>query len=103
MAGKKYDGVIEAVRYAQDGKISTVRVYERRGAIFTDRLLLSRQALIEELKSGKVYVTGRRKALLASTFDVSGRIRLLKTDGQEYVVGGNEATAGDRLPGVPLF
>ncbi len=103
MAGKKFDGVIEAVRYAQDGKISTVRVYERRGAIFTDRLLLTRQALIEELKSGKVYVTGHREEFLAGTFDVSGRVRLLKTDGKEYVVGGNEATAGDRLPGVPLF
>ncbi len=103
MAIKKYDGVIEAVRYAQDGKISTVRVYERRGPIFTDRLLLTRQALIDELKSGKVYVAGRRKPLLASTFDVMGRVRLHKSDGREYVAGESETAAGDRLPGVPLF
>ncbi|HWT84083.1 MAG TPA: hypothetical protein VN648_35470 [Candidatus Methylomirabilis sp.] len=103
MAGKKYDGVIEAVRYAPDGKISTVRVYERRGPTFSDRLLLTREALIDRLKSGKIYVTGQRKALLASTFEVSGRVRILKNDGQEYVVGENETAAGDRLPGVPLF
>ena len=103
MAGKKYDGVIEAVRYAPDGKISTVRVFERRGPIFSDRLLLNRQALVERLKSGKIFVIGRRKALLASTFEVSGRVRLLKNDGQEYIVGENETAAGDRLPGAPLF
>ncbi len=103
MAGKKYDGVIEAVRYAPDGRISTVRVYERHGAVFTDRLLLSRDALIERLKSGKVFVAGRRKPYLASTFDVFERVRLRKSDGGEIVASENETADHDQLKDVPLF
>jgi hypothetical protein len=103
MAGKKYDGVIEAVRYAPDGRISTVRVYERHGAVFTDRLLLGREALIDRLKSGKVFVAGQRKPYLASTFDVFGRVRLLQKDGQEIVASENETTDHDHLKDVPLF
>jgi hypothetical protein len=38
---KKFDGVIEAVRY-KDGQIEVVRTFERRGAAFTDRLMLNR-------------------------------------------------------------
>ena len=34
MAKLKFDGLIEAVRYAPDGKIILVRAYERRGATF---------------------------------------------------------------------
>jgi len=34
MAQAKYDGVIEAVRYAPAGRISLVRAYERRGPTF---------------------------------------------------------------------
>jgi hypothetical protein len=103
MAVNQFDGVVEAVRYAPDGKISSVRVYERRGPIFSDRLLLTRPALVERLKSGKVFVAGQRKTSLASTFDVYGRLRLVQNDGQDVVV--NEAQAGncDRLKDVPLF
>ena len=103
MAGKKYDGVIEAVRYAPDGRISTVRVYERHGPVFTDRLLLSREALVDRLKSGKVFVAGRRKPYLASTFDVFNRVRLLQNDGQEIVASENETADHDQLKDVPLF
>jgi hypothetical protein len=38
---KKFDGVIEAVRY-KDGQIEVVRAFERRGSAFTDRVMLNR-------------------------------------------------------------
>ena len=41
-----------------DGSILLVRVYERRGATFSDRVLLSRQALLDRLKKGKKFVVG---------------------------------------------
>jgi hypothetical protein len=103
MAGNRYDGVVEAVRYSADGKISAVRVYERRGPIFSDRLVLTRLALVERLKSGKVFVAGQRIAQLASTFNVSGRIRLVQNDGQDVVVNEDRAGDRDRLKDVPLF
>ncbi len=33
---KKFDGVIEAVRY-KNGQIAVVRAFERRGTTFSDR------------------------------------------------------------------
>ena len=59
----KFDGVIEAVRY-RGGKIELVRAYERRGATFSDRVLLDRAALLDRLKKGKRFVTGQRTELL---------------------------------------
>ena len=48
----KFDGVIEAVRY-KSGKIEVVRAYERRGATFSDHVLLDRKELLERLRGGK--------------------------------------------------
>lgn len=103
MAGHKFDGVIEAVRYAPPGTIQTVRVYERRGAIFSDRLLLSRQALVDQLKSGKVFMAGQRMESLAGTFEVSKRVRLVKQDGKDVILSDGQAADHDQLQGVPLF
>ena len=45
MARKTIDGVIEAVRYSPDGAISVVRTYQRRGAVWSDHILLGRKEL----------------------------------------------------------
>ena len=50
---KKFDGVIEAVRYNPDGQIALVRGYELRGVTYSDRVLLDRNTLVERLKEGK--------------------------------------------------
>jgi hypothetical protein len=98
MARVKYDGVIEAVRYAPDGKIMLARVYERRGATFSDRVLLDRPALVEKLKKGLKFVTGQREALLASTFETAKSVQLLG----ESITTGNGGEH-DLLEDVPLF
>ena len=46
---KKFDGVIEAVRY-KNGQIEVVRAFERRGAAFTDRIMLNRKEFLERIK-----------------------------------------------------
>ena len=66
---KKFDGVIEAVRY-KNGQIEVVRTFERRGAAFTDRIMLSRKEFLDRVKKGKKYVVGKRKEFLAGSFDV---------------------------------
>jgi hypothetical protein len=98
MAPVKYDGVIEAVRYAPDGKIMLTRVYERRGAAFSDRVLLDRPALVERLKKGLKFVTGQREIFLASTFETAKSVQLL---GESITteMGGEH----DLLEDVPLF
>lgn len=98
---QKFDVVIEAVRY-KSGRIELVRGYERRGATFSDRVLLDRKALLEGLKAGKRVVTGQRKEFLAGTFAVERPVKLVGQDGQQVVT---TLTAADRdeLEGVPSF
>ena len=97
----KFDGVIEAVRY-KGGKIELVRAYERRGATFSDRVLLNRKALLERLQSGKHFMTGQRKELLASTFEVEKPVNLSGQDGSQVVTTRTQAEH-DELEGVPIF
>ncbi len=96
---KKLDGVIEAVRYTPDGKIDMVRAYERRGAIYSDYLLIRRAALVEKLKAGKRFTTGTRREFLASTFDVTAEIRY---DSARDVISADPGAERDSLP-APRF
>jgi hypothetical protein len=103
MAKQKYDGVIEAVRYQPDGNIQWVRAYVRRGPVFSDRMLLDRKTLVEQLKAGKNYMVGRRLPLMASSFEVSKTVRLLEKDGQEVIVAGEQGSNRDSLEDVPII
>jgi hypothetical protein len=99
MANKRLDGIIEAVRYSADGKIALVRVYERHGAVWSDHVLLERNALTEQLKQGKRYMIGERKILLGGVFNTGSAVREMEgticTEGQ--------SGAHDLLTGVPVF
>lgn len=97
----KFDGVIEAVRY-RAGKIELVRAYERRGATFSDRVLLDRAALLDRLKEGKLFVTGRRTEFLASTFETGKPVNLVTRDGAMIMTTLAQHDE-DRLEGVPDF
>ena len=97
----KFDGVIEAVRY-KSGKIEVVRAYERRGATFSDHVLLDRKTLLERLKQGKHFVTGQRKEYLASTFDVGKPVNLVVNDNKQVLTTAAQGDH-DELEGVPAF
>ena len=97
----QFDGVIEAVRYTA-GKIDIVRAYERRGATFSDHILLNRKALIERVEQGKRFVIGQRKEFMASTFDVGKPVKLLGKDDQQIITTGDQSER-DELEGVPAF
>ena len=101
MAKQKFDGVVEAVHYKPDGQVDWVRTYLRRGPIFSDYILLDRQTLVEHLKSGKQYVAGRRIPQLASTFEVTNTLHVIRNGGEEILVTGNLQSNRDKLEGVP--
>lgn len=103
MAKSKYDGVVEAVRYGQDGKVDWVRTYLRRGPTWSDYILLDRQALIEYLKAGRNFMVGRRIPLLAGTFEVTVPVRVIQKNGDEILVTGDLQADRDRLDGVPVL
>lgn len=98
---KKIDGVIESVRY-KNGQIVAVRAYERRGFTYSDWLVLDRKTLMERLQNGKQFVTGTRQDLLASTFNLSKSVKLVKADAREFIATHDQATR-DELENVPLF
>jgi hypothetical protein len=103
MKKQKIDGVVECVRYKSNGEVEWVRAYERRGATYSDHLLLKRETLIERLKSGKKFVAGNRTSLMASTFVVTLPVRLFQTGDKEVLVTGDIQSNQDRLEGVPII
>ena len=98
---KKFDGVIEAVRY-KNGQIVTVRAYERRGTAFSDRVLIDRKDLLERIKNGKKFVIGARKEFWAGTFDESKTVQLVTRDGKDFIATRAEAEH-DELESAPVF
>jgi hypothetical protein len=103
MAPKKPDGVIEAVRYNPDGKVSLVRVYERLGSTYADRILLTREQFVQRLKKGKHYLAGERKELMAATFETGAEVRLVVSGDTEVLQTGSGGGDHDDLDPIPLF
>ena len=93
----KFDGLIEAVRYTPEGRINIVRAYERRGATFSDCVILNRSSLVERLKKGQKFMTGVRTAYMGSTFK-TGKYVQLNGD-----VINTSAGSIDKLDEVPTF
>ena len=98
---KKVDGVITAARY-KNGEIVAVRVYERRGATFSDHVFLDRKELLDRLKSGKKFLVGERKELLASTFELGKLVEVSSHNGKEIISTRTEADR-DELEQAPVF
>lgn len=103
MAKVKFDGVIESVRYGPDGRVEYVRVYERRGATFSDWFLLDRQSLIERLKAKKRFYTGRRKEYLASTFELGSQVMYMDRGGDGIITTDAQASDRDLIAYTPVF
>ena len=94
----KPDGVISAVRY-ENGKITLARIFERRGATYSDQLNIPRETLAERLKAGKKFVTGQRVEFHASTFESGKAVNLLASG----VNSTDPNASADRLENTPLF
>jgi hypothetical protein len=102
MAKIKYDGVIEGVRYSSAGQIEMVRIYEKRGFVFSDSILMDRAGLAEKLSQGRQFVTGHRKPYVANMFETGKLVRLACGDNPTI---STKVPAGsqDFLANVPIF
>jgi hypothetical protein len=98
---KKFDGVIEAVRY-KDGQIEVVRAFERRGSAFSDRIMIPRRELLQRIKDGRKFVVGQRKILLAGTFETGKPIQVVSRGGQDFISTRGDADR-DELEQAPVF
>ncbi len=103
MANKiNYDGVLETAHFKPDGQLDWVRVYMRMGTVFTDRIILSRDAFIEQLKKGKRYKVGERIFNMGGKFNVTQPVHLQQQDGRDVIVVGDGNATQDELTGVPV-
>ncbi len=99
---KRADLVLVDARLSQDGqRITVARGYERWGDVWSDLLILDRDALIRRLKDGRRIFTGRLKDL-PGDFDLLARVSL--GDGGGSIRAGSRARSesADDL-GIPLF
>ena len=103
MAKQKLDAVIEAVHLAPDGQIKWVRLYQRRGPTWSDRIIMERNDLIDFLKKGSKVYSGKRIEQMAGTFEVSKPVKLTQKNGLEIVCTDGAQSEKDRLEGVPLI
>ena len=103
MAKAKFDGVVEVVRYKQDGDVDWVRAYVRHGPVFSDHQILDRAALLQQLKAGKKFMSGKRIKSMGASFDVSKALRVLSGGGREVIVTDNPPGSHDDLVGVPII
>jgi len=97
----KFDGIIEAVRY-KNGQITVVRAYERRGATFTDRILIDRKDLLERIQNGKQFLTGARKEFWAGTFEEGKPVKVVSSDGKDFI-STRDSSDHDELEETPVF
>ena len=102
MVDPKIDGVIEAVHYGSNRQISQVRLYERHGAVWSDRILLGRNEMIELLTKGKHFVIGQRRIMMGGKFD-TGKSILYGSSGKRNFTFEDQPDDSDLLPGVPLY
>ena len=98
---KKFDGVIEAVHY-KNGQIVNVRAYERRGATYSDRVLIDRKDLLERIKGGKQFAVGVRKEFFASTFEDAKTVQMVTHAGKEFI-STRAGAEHDELEATPVF
>ena len=98
---KKFDGVIEAVRY-RNGEIEVVRAFQRRGSTYSDWILMPRHELLERLKEGRNFMTGSRREFLASTFETGRPVRVVSRAGKD-LISTREDAERDELEQVPFF
>ncbi len=103
MAKPKYDGVVQAVRYDNEGKVLWVRISLRRGPVWSDQIQLGRGELIEKIKSGLQVVTGERLPYYGSTFETFNPVKVVKHNSHEILIAGDEQKESDYLEGVPLI
>jgi hypothetical protein len=98
---KKIDGIIEAARY-KNGQIAVVRAYERRGAAFSDRVLIDRKDLLERLKDGKQFLTGVRKEFWGGTFDEGKAVKVVSSGDRDFI-STRDGADRDELEETPVF
>ena len=90
MTQTKFDYLVEAIHYSPTGELEKIRLYERRGPSYSDRIIINRDELIQYLIAGKKVAAGNRVSFLASTFTQTGVIQISGPKEAPVLVMGGE-------------
>lgn len=91
--------VVTSARYTPDGtRLTLARAFERRGAVWSDTLLLDRAALVDRLRARRRVAVGRPTDL-PGDFAIENRLTLHP---EGWIVADGASGGRDDL-GVPLF
>ena len=101
-ASRKLDVVLVAARYdAQSNVLECSQAYIRRGPIWGDIVLLSRDEIIQRLEKKERVVTGKPD-LIPGEFVVYNTVELERRNGTHRLLAGGAGIKGDHLD-LPLF
>ncbi len=103
MARKNDDGIIVAAHYKAEGDVDWVQAFLRRGPIWSDVEIISREALVEQIKSGKNYVAGTRVKYMGTTFKTGDTVNLITNNDHDILVTGDQESDTDRLDNIPIL
>jgi hypothetical protein len=103
MKKKSADIIIEAAHFKPNGQLDYVRAYQRRGATYSDCVLITRKELLEQLLNGMAVATGQRMHLLASTFKKTALVHLAPSANRFIITTGSLGAAQDSLPETPIL
>lgn len=101
IAKSKIDVIVTAVRYSADHQVELVHAYERRGDVWSDRVLRTRAELLKVLDDGKQMYAGSEKAAVGD-FDLKAPIQRMESGAVVALLIEGESGAVDNL-GVALF
>ena len=62
-----------------------------------------REHLIENLKTGKRYFTGKRIDRMGVSFETYAPLKVVQKNGQEFVLAGESQKDGDYLKDLPII
>jgi hypothetical protein len=101
-ARKELDLVLVAARYrSNDGSLLIAQGYERRGAVWGDVQIFTREVLAEKIQQGERIVTGQL-ADIQGDFKVLEPVHLDKHNGNFTLYTGEHLSSSDELK-IPLF
>ena len=103
MAKNKYDGIVEAVRLDESGKLISARMFEKRGSVFSDHFIIDRNRLLQRLKDGQQILVGKRIYKMGSEFETGQAINLVSQGANDYIALGDNRSGADNLAGIPHF
>jgi hypothetical protein len=86
-----------------DGRLLSAQAHERRGAVWTDLVLLDREALLARLQSRRRVYAGAANPDVPGDFTVRGRLSLQDAGGGRAYLTLGESPAGRDDLGVPVF